>query len=87
MAVDMDVIMTTEEECLLVAVGKAVEDSGCTAPVRGHNTWDAWLTVLQDKGMKEHVVEQPSPKTFKFGNGHVLKAMKSVTFPVCVCLV
>ncbi len=50
----------------------------------GQNTWDAWLTVLQDKGMKEHILEQPSPKNFKFGNGHVLKALKSVTFPVCV---
>ena len=84
MVEDLDVVMTTEEECLMVAVGKAIEDSGCTAPVMGSNTWDAWLGMLQDKGMSEHVVEQASHKTFKFGDGRVLKATKSVTFPVSV---
>ena len=85
MVEDTDVVMTTEDVRLTVAIGKAIEDSGCAAPVMGSNSWDAWLSMLQDdKGRSEHVVEQVSHKTFKFGNGHILKATKVVTFPVNV---
>ncbi len=66
MVEDLDIVMTTEDECLMAAAGKYFEDSGCTAPVMGSKTWDAWLSMLQDKGMSEHVVEQASHKTFTF---------------------
>ncbi len=82
MVEDLDTVMTFEDECLSVAVVKATEDSGCTAPVVGSNSWDAWLSALQDKGMSELVVEPVSRETFKFGDGRILEATKAATFPV-----
>ena len=70
------------EECLYVQAGKGIQDSGCTAPVMGERTWDQWLHLLCIKGLNDRVEEAKSDKTFKFGNGATLSALKMVRFPI-----
>ena len=70
-----------QKDFLGETLGHAVLDSGCTSTVCG-STW--LLTYLEtiSSNEKVHVVEKPSSKLFRFGDGKTYKSLKSVTIPI-----
>ena len=37
------------EVAFYVEPGKTIQDSGCTSPVMGEQTWESWLPILEKK--------------------------------------
>ena len=44
------------EDALYVEANRAIEDSGCTSPVMGEDTWEKWLSKLEEKGLKTQIL-------------------------------
>ena len=69
------------ENFLNETIGSAVLDCGCSASVCGELWLKAYLDSLSCKE-KEEVKYYSSPRSFRFGDGNRVKAMKNVIIPL-----
>lgn len=76
-ASNTDIVLMTE------AAGAAVIDTACTRTVCGKKWLDDYMDVL-DTEAKSKVFEEPTSRTYRFGDGGQVVANKSVTFPAFV---
>ena len=63
---ETETIRADYEEVLQVEAGKAIEDSGCTSPVMGEITWNAWLDKLIRKGLRSKIFYDKVNRCFRF---------------------
>lgn len=69
-----DIVLVTE------SFGSAIVDTACTRTVCGQNWFNDFVESLQAHERKQ-VIEKPSNKTFKFGDGAQVTSVKNVVFP------
>ena len=72
------------EECLQVAPGKGIGDSGSTKPLMGADAWAVWKQLLEEKGYVEDMETAGCSQRFHSGGGEVKVSKMMITFPVCV---
>ena len=65
------------------AYGTAVIDTACTRTVCGRQWLEDYARVLEDKDRLE-IVENPTKKTYCFGDGGKVTATRHVTFPAFI---
>ena len=78
------VTLYTESEKAVTEDGHGIEilDSGCTSSVCGREWFDCYVASLDDS-QRRTMKESSSNRSFKFGDGNVIRSMKEVVLP-CV---
>ena len=84
---DCNLALFTEEDSSVVfmseALGSAVLDTACTRTVCGRKWLSSYIDLLSSKE-KSEVVEIPSNRQFKFGDGRQVSSEKNVTIPAVI---
>lgn len=70
---------TAMEDCY----GIAILDSGCSSSVCGQEWYDCYVAALDD-AQKKAIKISPSNRSFKFGDGNVIRSMKHVLLPCTI---